>query len=599
MERIVSTDLPKHEGKKVLVKGWLHNLRELGKINFLILRDRGGLTQIVIEDKDEMAKLKGMQTGTVLSIEAKVQSTKNTELGVELVDPKITVVVPVTDVSPIDITKQELNVDIDTALDYRPVVLRHPKEAAVFKIQAHIMQAYAESMRSQGFTEFRTPLLMPSASESGADVFEVKYFDGKAYLAQSPQIHKQIMTAVFERVFTIATIFRAEKHNTSRHLMEVTQMDGEMAFIDSYQDVLEVVEQVVRDILAHLEKYCAKELALWDAKLPQLPNGRFPQVKIRQALEIIEKRLGKSAKRDELDLDPEDEREIGKWALEEHGSDFIWLLNFKKDKNFYTWNNPEDENESLSYDLACRGLEWLSGTHRINIYQTLLERMEKIGLKPEQYEHYLQAFKYGMPAEAGFSFGLERMTKQILGMENIREATLFPSDLKRISGTKIQREVLRGGEAVRNAILNLLKARAVKFEHAEHEETPTSEDAARVRGISLEEGVKALILVGKSTGNNFMVAIPGDKKANIKAVEEVVGERLEMEKPDKINEKFGLQIGGVPPFGNLLHIPVYMDKGVLDHKQVSFNAGLRTESVTMPSKDLAEVVEAEIGDFAQ
>lgn len=592
MVRTISNELAAAAGKQVLLKGWLHTVRELGKINFVILRDRGGFVQIVVEDKDEMNKLKGMQTGTVLTVEGKAQATKNTELGVEVVDPKFTIEVPITEVSPVDITKQDINVDIDTALDYRPVVLRHPKEAAVFKIQAHIMQAYAESMRRQGFTEFRTPLLMPSASESGADVFEVKYFDNKAYLAQSPQIHKQIMIGVFERVFTIATIFRAEKHNTSRHLMEVTQMDGEMAFIDSYQDVLEVVETVVRDIFAHLGEHCAKELEMWKVELPKLPQGKFPQVKVREALEIIEKRISKSAERDELDLDPEDEREICKWALEEYKSDFVWLLNFKKDKNFYTWNNPEDERESLSYDLACRGLEWLSGTHRINLYETLLERMHKIGLKPEQYAHYLQAFKYGMPAEAGFSFGLERMTKQILGMENIREATLFPSDLKRISGTRIQRDVLKGGDIVRNAILELLKARAIKFEHSTHAETPTAEDAAKVRGVELSSGVKALILVGKQSGENVMACVPGDKKLDIKALEEQVGEKLEMEKPENIWSKYGIQIGGVPPFGNLLGMKVYADKGITQNDKINFNCGLRTESIQMSPADLLEANEA-------
>jgi nondiscriminating aspartyl-tRNA synthetase len=597
--RTISTQLPQQVGKKVTVKGWLHNFRELGKVNFLILRDRGGLFQVVVQEKSELDKLDGLKTGSVLTVTGEVNETMNTDLRVEIVNPEIEVVVPITEVAPIDLTKSDLNIDLDTALDNRGVVLRHPKQQAIFKIQAGILQAFSESMRRQEFTEFRTPLLMAAASESGADVFEVNYFDGKAYLAQSPQIYKQIMIGVYERVFTVATIFRAEKHNTSRHLMEVTQMDGEVAFIDSYQDVLEIVEITVRDILAHLQENLCTELTLWDVRLPQLPVGKFPQVKVREALEIIEKRIGKSAQREELDVDPEDEREIAKWALEEHGSDFVWLLNFKKNKNFYTWNNPEDENESLSYDLVCRGLEWLSGTHRIHEYQLLAERMQQQGLKEADYEHYMQSFKYGMPSEAGFSFGLERMTKQILGLENIREATLFPSDLKRIGGAKIQRERILGGERVRDAIVSLLSSRAMKYNHTTHEPLITSEDAVRVTGHKPEEGVKAIILKGKVSGKNVMVAIPGNLKTDIKAVEEKVGEKLEMESPDEIKNRYGIEVGGVPPFGNLLGLEVYFDEHIMEQPEVHFNAGLRTESISMASKDLFEATDGIIGHYSK
>jgi nondiscriminating aspartyl-tRNA synthetase len=594
--RTISTQLPQQVGKKVTVKGWLHNFRELGKVNFLILRDRGGLFQVVVQEKSELDKLDGLKTGSVLTVTGEVNETMNTDLRVEIVNPEIEVVVPITEVAPIDLTKSDLNIDLDTALDNRGVVLRHPKQQAIFKIQAGILQAFSESMRRQEFTEFRTPLLMAAASESGADVFEVNYFDGKAYLAQSPQIYKQIMIGVYERVFTVATIFRAEKHNTSRHLMEVTQMDGEVAFIDSYQDVLEIVEITVRDILAHLQENLCTELTLWDVRLPQLPVGKFPQVKVREALEIIEKRIGKSAQREELDVDPE---EIAKWALEEHGSDFVWLLNFKKNKNFYTWNNPEDENESLSYDLVCRGLEWLSGTHRIHEYQLLAERMQQQGLKEADYEHYMQSFKYGMPSEAGFSFGLERMTKQILGLENIREATLFPSDLKRIGGAKIQRERILGGERVRDAIVSLLSSRAMKYNHTTHEPLITSEDAVRVTGHKPEEGVKAIILKGKVSGKNVMVAIPGNLKTDIKAVEEKVGEKLEMESPDEIKNRYGIEVGGVPPFGNLLGLEVYFDEHIMEQPEVHFNAGLRTESISMASKDLFEATDGIIGHYSK
>ena len=436
-DRIISTDLKKHIGKKVIIAGWIHNIRELGKITFVLVRDRGGIIQVVITDKKLMKKVSKYLPETVVKIEGTVADAEGkTDLGAELQAETIEIISPVTEPTPVTLSHKDIDAKLETILDHRPITLRHPKQKAIFKVQAGILQAFAESMRKQGFTEFRNPVLMGAPSESGASVFEVKYFDDKAYLCQSPQLYKQMMVGVFEKVFTVTPVFRAEKHTTTRHLMEITQLDGEMAFIDSYDDVLDVCEQVITDILSHLKKNHSEDLKLWDATLPKVPKGGIPQIKVKEALEIIEKRLGKKAKGRELDLDPEDEREIGKWCLEEHDSDFVWLLNYKSNKNFYTWDSPDDEDESLSYDLVCRGLEWLSGTHRIHEYDALHERFKKQGLKEEHFEHYLETFKYGMPPEAGFSFGLERMTQQIFGFKNIREATLFPSDLVRIAGAR-------------------------------------------------------------------------------------------------------------------------------------------------------------------
>lgn len=434
--RILIKKLPEYIGKEVVIAGWMHRFRNLGKIAFLILRDRSGMIQCVL-DQNEIEVVKNLQVESVLKVIGKVVKTQRDE-SVEVQASKVEVISPVKELIPIEINKNELNAHMETVIDHRPITLRHPKQQALFKVQAGIMQGFRNAMIEEGFTEFRSPVLMGAPSETGASVFEVKYYENKAFLAQSPQIYKQIMVGVFERVFTITPVFRAEKHNTTRHLMEITQMDGEIGFIDDYDEVLEIIEKVVRKILNYLRENYSDELALWNAELPTLPEGRFPKVKVKQALEIIEKRTGKSAKREELDLDPEDEREIAKWAKETYNSDFLWLLNFKKDKNFYTWNNPEDPDESLSFDLECRGLEWLSGTHRIHNYEKLLENMKTHGLTIDHYAHYLEAFKYGIPSEAGFSLGLERMTQQIFQLKNIREATLFPSDLDRIAGQRIR-----------------------------------------------------------------------------------------------------------------------------------------------------------------
>jgi nondiscriminating aspartyl-tRNA synthetase len=433
--RILIKNLPEHIGEEVVLGGWMHRFRNLGKVAFVLLRDRSGMVQVVL-NPSEIEIVKDLQVESVLKITGKVVQTPKGD-AVEVQATNIEVLSAVKDMIPVEINKEEIDAHMDTIIDHRPVTLRHPKQKALFKIQAGIVEGFRNSMVEQDFVEFRSPVLMGAPSESGASVFKVDYYDDKAYLAQSPQVYKQIMVGAFERAFTITPVFRAEKHNTTRHLMEITQMDGEMGFIEDYDETLEVIEKVIRDVFANLEEKYSKELELWQAELPKLPESRFPKIKVKEALSIIEERTGKSAKRDELDLDPEDEREIGKWAIEKYNSDFIWLLNFKSDKNFYTWNNPEDVEESLSFDLECRGLEWLSGTHRIHNYEKLLENMKNQGLTLEHYAHYIEAFKYGIPSEAGFSLGLERMTMQILQLKNIREATLFPSDLDRIAGQKI------------------------------------------------------------------------------------------------------------------------------------------------------------------
>lgn len=598
MQRTISTDLANAVGQKVRIDGWLHNFRELGKLGFLIVRDRGGLMQVVVHDADTLKELSELQPGSVVRVVGTVKETDATEIGVELVDPVVEIKVPIHEVPPVAYNKKSIDVNIDTELDYRPVVLRNLKKQAIFKAQAVILEKFAESLRKQGFTEFKSPILLNAPSESGADVFEVDYFEGKAFLAQSPQVYKQIMVTAFERAFCVGTVFRAEKHNTTRHIMELTQMDAEMGFIDDYDEAMEVAENVIRDIVTSVNEQCAETYKLYGVEPTKVPSGRFPKIKVREALELIEKRLKKSAKREDLDVDPEDEREVSKWASEEHDSDFVWLVNFKNNKNFYTWDNPEAADESLSFDLMFRGLEILSGTHRIHLYDKLHERFVKQGLTEKYYEHYFQAFKYGMPSEAGFSFGLERLTMKLFNLANIREATLFPSDLKRVAGANREREQLKSDKDVVARIRKILDSRAIKYKFDEHEAVRTSEEAAALRGVSLSSGAKALILVGRKSGNHVMVVVPGDKKIAMPAVTEAVGEKVEFEKPEVILEKYGIKVGGVPPFGNILGMRLYMDEAVANNPEVNFNAGMQTCSIRMKGSDLAEVTEAEVGSFA-
>ncbi len=436
--RTLSTDIINKVGKEVALKGWVHKIRNLGKIAFVLLRDRKGIVQLVVENPEIIKTLEPLQPGTVIYVLGRVQATDATELKAEVLVTDLYVDVPITEAPPIKYYDKELKVNLDTELDYRPLAIRNPKKAFIFKVQADILQFFREALRKREFTEYRPPVLMPTPSESGADVFEVNFFDERTvYLAQSPQFYKQIMLGAFERVFSVIPVFRAEKHNTARHLLEITQMDAEMAFIDTYFDAMDVAEEVIREIMQKISEKYSKDFEKYGFELPRVPDEKFPIIKVSEALQIIEKQIGKSAKRSELDLDPEDERVIAAYVKDKYNSDFVWIVNFKAHKNLYTCDDPDNPGTSASYDMLFRGLEILSGTWRIHKYEDLKKNIEEAGHNLENYKQYLMAFKYGMPKEAGWSFGLERITKQLFGLKNIREATLFPADLKRVAAQRL------------------------------------------------------------------------------------------------------------------------------------------------------------------
>jgi len=324
-----------------------------------------------------------------------------------------------------------LNVELPTLLDWRALSLRHPKVKAIFKVQETIIQGFREVLKQDGFTEIQAPTIVPTATEGGAEIFKIKYYDKDAFLAQSPQLYKQIMVGVFERVFTLAHAYRAEPSVTTRHLSEYLSLDVEMGFVESFQEIMEEVERVVRYIFQKLNKERIVELKLFSATTPPLPV-KIPQLKMREAQQIIFERTGRD-NREEPDLEPEDEKEICRYALGKYGSELIFITHYPtKKRPFYTFPDPQDPEYTCSFDLLGRGLEWVTGGQRINDYQQLLENVKKRGNKPADFELYLQAFRFGMPPEGGFAIGAERVTMQILGLNNLREASLFPRDMERI-----------------------------------------------------------------------------------------------------------------------------------------------------------------------
>ena len=309
--------------------------------------------------------------------------------------------------------KPELDLELPTLLDNRSLVLRHPSVKNIFKVQEKILDAFRKTAQELGCTEIVVPTIAASATEGGADVFEINYFDHKAYLTQSPQLYKQMLVPVFERVFTITKAYRAEPSVTTRHLTEATQMDCEFGFVD-FEELLDLLEK------------------MGTAIVPDATAGKIPRLKLREAQEIIYKEFGRDVRK-EKDLGPQDEMDICKWALEKNQSDFVTITHFPTAKRaFYTKPDPADPEYSLSYDLLFRGLEILSGSQRINDYDELVAAIKNRGMNPENFAMYLMTFKYGMPPEGGFSFGLERLTKNILNLENIREASLFPRDMERV-----------------------------------------------------------------------------------------------------------------------------------------------------------------------
>ncbi len=433
MERTLILECNEKIDQVVRICGFVQTRRDHGKIVFLDVSDRSGIIQVVLVG--EMAGNLGMQD--VVCIEGKVakrpESLVNPNLptgSIELQASNVEVLSKAEEL-PFDMSVKELDLQLPTLLDYRSLTLRHPKIKAVFKLQETIINAFREAMRQKDFTEFQSPVIIPQTAEGGAEVFEVNYFGNKAFLSQSPQFYKQIMVGVFERVFTVNKTLRAEPSVTTRHLTEVVCLDAEMGFIKSWEEVMDMAEYAIKFVLNEVDKNCKDVLKMYGTTIPKTTE-RLPRIKLREAQEIIFKRTGRDH-RNEPDLDPEDEREICRWSLEEKGSDLVFITHYPVNKRpFYTFEDPDDLGYTLSFDIIGRGTEWMTGGQRINDLKTLEEKAKERGIDLKKSELYMQAFRYGMPPEGGFSFGSERITMHILGLANIREASLFPRDMERV-----------------------------------------------------------------------------------------------------------------------------------------------------------------------
>lgn len=437
--RIYVKDLKDFIGQEVLIAGWVDVRRDQGKLVFMDMRDMTGKVQGVVlpSHAEAMEQVKEVRTEWVLKVTGIVNKRpeRNVKEGVMNgdIELEITGIEILAQAAPLpfDMSQDGYNLELTTELDNRSLVLRQAKIQAIFKVQETIIDSFREFMKKNMFFEFQAPAITPATAEGGAEVFQVGYFDKKAYLTQSPQLYKQIVMSAFERCFSVNKVFRAEPSSTTRHLTEIVSLDAEMAFIDSWTDVRDMAEETVRFILKQVESKNADHLKTLGATLPNMIE-KTPTLTLAEVQQKIFDKTGRDVRGDK-DTNPQDEREICEIIKEETGSDFVFIYGYPtRQKPFYVYPNKEKPEFNEGMDLICRGVEWLSGGRRINDYNQLMDHVKTWNMDPNKIKMFLEAFKYGVPPEGGFAFGAERITMQLLGLKNIREASMFPRDMNRI-----------------------------------------------------------------------------------------------------------------------------------------------------------------------
>jgi nondiscriminating aspartyl-tRNA synthetase len=457
--RILAAELPAQVGRRVTIAGWLHRRRELKSVTFLIVRDRSGLAQVVLPspaaaspaaasphpasphpasphpasaDPAGARLVTALPEETVIAVEGMVTANPQAPGGAEITDAAITSLSGPATPPPFDLYRPAISATLPAILDHAPATLRHPRLRAGFEIAAASVFGFRDALDRLGFTEVHTPKIVGSATESGATTFGIDYFGQPAYLAQSPQFYKQALVGVFERVYEVGPVFRAEPHDTARHLAQYTSLDAELGFITDHQDVMSVLRDTIAGMLAGAGERARSAVDLLELALPEVP-GQIPQIHFRDAQELIATGSERDP-RGEPDLSPADERWLCEWALREHGSDFLFVTGYPMAKRpFYTHPDPALPGYSNGFDLLFRGLELVTGGQRLHRHADYLAALAARGEDPGPYSGYLQVFEHGMPPHGGFAIGLERWTARLTGAANIRQVTLFPRDLHRLN----------------------------------------------------------------------------------------------------------------------------------------------------------------------
>ncbi len=430
LARTLAAELATYADKpsaQVRLNGWIHRRRRLSGLTFVVLRDRSGTAQIVVKDESTLALVESLTEETTVDVVGLASPNPQAPGGVEVVEPMFTALTDPAVTPPIELWRPTITAGLPTMLDHAQVTWRHPLQQAKWQLAAASLHGFRRVLDDTGFTEVHSPKLVESATESGANVFGVDYFGRQAYLAQSPQFYKQVMVGVFERVYEVGPVFRAEPHDTVRHLAEYVSLDVELGFIEDHREVVAVLRDVVAAMVASIHARAPRAVELLGIDVPEVPD-EFPVLHFREALEIA------GAPADEPDLAPAHERALGAWAKEKHGSDFVVVEGYPTDNRaFYSHPDPDDPRWSRSFDLIFRGIELVSGAQRLHRYDDYVDTLAKRGLPQGPYEGYIDAFRYGLPPHGGFAIGLERWTGRLVGADNIREVTLFPRDLHRLS----------------------------------------------------------------------------------------------------------------------------------------------------------------------
>ena len=417
-------------GTEVRVRGAVHTIRDMGELSFVVLRKRDGLLQCIFEEGTTNYAVKDLREEMAVEISGVLEEDARAPHGIEIRAREVKVFGRPYEAPPLPIGKWKLNTSLEAKLNYRSTALRNVRERAKFRIQEGIVRGFRDFLYSQHFTEIHTPKIGSKGAEGGSNVFKLDYFHRPAVLAQSPQFYKQMMVGVFERVFETAPVFRAEKHNTKRHLNEYTSLDFEMGYISGFEDIMKMETGFLQYTMKLLSEEYAEELRILGVTLPK--TEQIPMVRFDRAKELVAEKYNRKI-RNPYDLEPEEESLIGQYFKEEYDADFVFVTHYpSKKRPFYAMDDPTDPTFTLSFDLLFHGLEITTGGQRIHDYQQLLDKIEARGMTTEGMEQYLDTFKYGMPPHGGLGIGMERLTMKLLGEENVREATLFPRDLSRL-----------------------------------------------------------------------------------------------------------------------------------------------------------------------
>ena len=428
---VEAEELAGHIGEVIRIHGSIYKIRRMSDFAFVLLRTKRSVVQGIYSGEYSEFTLESLVEESTVVFTAKVVAEERSKVGYELQLLQMEVLSVPSENVPIVINQKKVDTSIENLLNFRPITLRNEKERAIFKLQEGIGRAFREFLYGENFTEVHTPKIVATGAEGGANIFKLEYFGKEAFLAQSPQFYKQMMVGVFERVFEIAPVFRAEKHDTSRHLNEYTSVDFEMGYITGFEEIMDMEEKMLIFMISYLQEHYTKELELLKVQLPMIE--KIPRVRFVEAKEMVALAYGREVK-DYEDFEPEEEKLLSELIKKRTGSEFVFVTHYpSKKRPFYAMEDPENSLETLSFDLLFRGLEVTTGGQRIHNYEEQVQKLERLGMTVELFESYLMMHKYGMPPHGGMGLGLERLTAKLLGFENVRYATLFPRDVNRLT----------------------------------------------------------------------------------------------------------------------------------------------------------------------